>query len=79
MRCLESARLISERRDRSLPLRKRVALRIHLLICALCRTYEKQIAAVCGVSRRAGIEASSHSPSLPPHRKQSIQDALKRD
>ena len=56
-----------------------MALRLHLFVCALCRTYEKQIAAVCGISRRAGTMASSHAPSLPPQRRQTIQDALRRD
>lgn len=78
MRCLESARLLSERRDRPLPWTKRAGLRLHLMLCALCRTYERQIAVVCGISRHAGLEPSSHVPSLPPERRQAIQDALHR-
>jgi hypothetical protein len=79
MRCLESARLLSERRDRALPLRKRVGLRAHLFLCALCRAYEKQLVAVCSIAHQAGIEASSHSPGLPADRKRAIQDAVDRN
>ncbi len=79
MRCLESARLISERRDHSLSWRKRVGLRLHLLLCALCRTYETQISAMCGICHHAGAEPSRHAPSLPDARKQAIREALTRD
>lgn len=78
MRCLESARLLSERRDRSLPLRKRLGLRAHLFLCSLCRAYEKQLVAVCNIAHQAGIDASSHSPPLPVDRKRAIRDAIDR-
>jgi hypothetical protein len=78
MRCLESARLISERRDHPLPWRKRLGLRVHLLLCALCRTYATQLSAVCGICHHAGEQPSSHAPSLSPARKQAIRDALER-
>ena len=79
MRCLESARLISERRDHPLSWRKRVGLRLHLLLCALCRTYQAQINAVCGICHQAGSHPSSQAPSLPATRKQAIHEALRRD
>ena len=79
MRCLESARLISERRDHPLSWRKRVGLRVHLLLCSLCRTYEAQIGAMCGICHHIGAEPSSHAPSLPDARKQAIREALTRD
>jgi len=78
MRCLESARLISERRDHPLPLGQRIGLRLHLLLCALCRAYEKQILAVCAISHHAGIQPSTHAPTLPADRRRAIEDSLKR-
>lgn len=41
--CRESARLQSEALDRRLPLRHRLGLRIHLLLCKWCRRYGRQI------------------------------------
>ncbi|HXS10091.1 MAG TPA: hypothetical protein VN852_08900 [Candidatus Krumholzibacteria bacterium] len=78
MRCLESARLLSERRDHPLPLGKRIGLRVHLLICSLCRAYRTQIEAVCNISHHAGISAPNHGAQLPTSRKQSMQDAIDR-
>lgn len=78
MRCLESARLLSERRDHPLPLGKRIGLRVHLLICSLCRAYQTQIDAVCRISHQAGISPSSHGAQLPQSRKQAMQDAIDR-
>jgi hypothetical protein len=78
MHCLESARLLSERRDHPLPLAKRIGLRLHLLLCALCRTYQKQLTAVCSISHHAGASPCSHCAPLPASRKQAIQDAIDR-
>jgi hypothetical protein len=78
MQCLESARLLSERHDHPLPLAQRIGLRLHLLICSVCKTYRKQLDAVCNISRQAGISASSHGAGLGPARKQSMQDAIDR-
>jgi hypothetical protein len=78
MHCLESARLLSERRDHPLPLGQRIGLRLHLLICSLCRAYRTQIDAVCSISHHAGASPCSHGATLSPARKQSMQDAIDR-
>ena len=41
--CKQASRLQSEALDHSLPLCKRIGLRIHLLLCHWCRRYGKQI------------------------------------
>ena len=41
--CKEATRLVSEEQDRRLGLSDRIGLRFHLLICALCRRYARQI------------------------------------
>jgi hypothetical protein len=40
--CKEVTRLISESLDRDLPLRERIGLRMHLIMCKFCSRYEKQ-------------------------------------
>jgi hypothetical protein len=79
MHCLESARLLSERRDHPLAWRKRMGLRVHLLLCALCRTYAKQLSVVCDICHHIGSDAPTHGPSLPDSRRQAIRDALNVD
>jgi hypothetical protein len=41
--CRESVRLLSEARDHPLSPARRMGLRIHLLLCAFCRRYQRQI------------------------------------
>ncbi len=41
--CEETAQLVSESLDRTLRLRERFALRLHLLGCAMCSRYARQL------------------------------------
>jgi hypothetical protein len=41
--CKDVTRLVSESMDRSLPLGKRIGVRLHLLICRFCARYERQL------------------------------------
>jgi hypothetical protein len=41
--CQEAARLMSESLDQKLPLRQRMALRMHLLMCKLCPRFWCQL------------------------------------
>jgi hypothetical protein len=78
--CRESARLLSEQRDHRLPLRQRVLLRLHMMLCALCRVYAKQLSAVCGVCQEAGGRAETAFPdSMPDQRKQRIREAMAKE
>ena len=41
--CKETTRTISEGLDRKLTLRRRVALRLHVMMCSACRAYTRQV------------------------------------
>ena len=41
--CKQISRLISDSMDRQLPLTTRMGIRFHLMMCALCRRYKKQL------------------------------------
>lgn len=41
--CKEAIALVIAREDRALPWRDRLALRLHLAICAACPTVERQV------------------------------------
>ena len=62
--CHEATRLQSEAMDRRLPLRKRVGLRIHLILCRWCRRYGKQIRFL----RQAAYEHSDELVEAVPQR-----------
>jgi hypothetical protein len=41
--CKDASRLISQRQDSSLTLRKRWLVRLHLVFCDACRHFERQL------------------------------------
>jgi hypothetical protein len=41
--CREVTALVIAREDRALPWRERLALRLHMTICAACPTFERQV------------------------------------
>jgi hypothetical protein len=41
--CKEACALITTRQDRPLPVADRIALRLHLLACKACPTFDRQI------------------------------------
>jgi hypothetical protein len=62
MSCKEAARLISEERDHPLSFGQRMGLRMHLVMCALCRRYKQNIEALGGIFARAGDFVLSSLP-----------------
>lgn len=78
--CQDMSRLLSDAMDRTLPLHVQVRMRMHLLICKLCRRYKQQLALIRDVLRIGGTTLSdrdhSEQPSLSPEAKARIQRAL---
>ncbi len=60
--CKTAARLQSEALDRKLPLRQRLGLRVHLLLCKWCRRYGKQIAFLRNASHEHPDEMAEPIP-----------------
>jgi hypothetical protein len=60
--CREAARLISEAQDHPLVLRQRMTLHMHRMMCAACRSYERQILFIDRVFQR---RAGHGEPSIP--------------
>ena len=50
--CKDVTQLLSEAMDRSLPLGKRIGVRLHLLICKFCARYERQLLQIRETVRR---------------------------
>jgi hypothetical protein len=50
--CKEASRLLSQAQERSLDRRERSALRFHLLMCSMCRNFEKQLVFIRTAMRR---------------------------
>lgn len=50
--CRQAARLISDSCQRPLNWRERTALRLHLLVCAACRNFKRQVRLMREAARR---------------------------
>lgn len=54
LNCREATQLVSAARDRKLRVGERIGLGFHLLICALCRRYARQLEVIGRVLRAGG-------------------------
>jgi hypothetical protein len=52
LNCREISERASDFVDAALPLRVRLQMRLHLLMCGICREYVRQMALVVGALRR---------------------------
>jgi len=57
--CKDVTQLISESMDASLPIGKRIGVRLHLLICKFCLRYKRQLLLIRETARRL---AASEEP-----------------
>ncbi len=78
--CSETAELISQGRDQDLAWHQRMGVRVHLVMCALCRRYERHLEFLGILSATAGeLSASDHAHSgdcLSPDCKERIKARL---
>ncbi len=62
--CGDVTQLISESMDQSLPLGKRIGVRLHLLMCKFCARYERQLLLIRDTVRR--LVGAEEIPGEPP-------------
>lgn len=62
--CRDVTRLLSESMDHSLPIGKRIAVRLHLLMCKFCARYEAQLLLIRETIRR--FVATEEKPGETP-------------
>ena len=77
--CKDVSRLVSESLDRKLPLRQRIQVRMHLLMCRLCSRFRKQMAFVREAARHymVGGEDTDPSTGLSPEARERMKQALR--
>ena len=70
MNCQQATRLLSDARERKLTLSEQGALKFHLLMCAGCRNFGKQMSTLGELSRlyAAGQGERSDEPDPPANR-----------
>ncbi len=68
--CKEVTALVIAREDRTLPWRDRLALRLHMAVCATCPRFERQVLTMRNAMRQwrnyeeADTSASAEKPGL---------------
>lgn len=71
--------MVSESFDRDLPLRRRMAMWMHLLMCGHCARFRKELLAICRAARNGdGAEATNEDPCLPESTRSRIKQVLQR-
>ncbi len=61
--CKDVTRLISQSMDRSLPMGKRIGVRLHVLMCRFCARYERQLLLIRETVRRIAAMEDQPEPS----------------
>ena len=75
--CKDISELISQSMDTRLPLRKRLAIRLHVALCSLCRRYEKQLQLMRrGLHHYANPDENAVAESLSAEARERLQQAL---
>lgn len=62
--CRDITRLISESMDRTLPVGKRLGVRLHLILCRFCARYERQLLLIRDTVRRIAGEEAEPVPDV---------------
>ena len=80
LNCLEATRLLSERQERRLSLRERLALWFHLSMCHLCRGFGKFVEQLHSYSRDHSDEMAddSEAPGLSEPSRERIRKAVEK-
>ena len=80
LRCREVSKLVSESMERDLPLRQRLAVRLHLMMCRMCAGFARQLRLLRRAARenpeRLGPDEGAPDARLPEAARQRIKDAL---
>jgi len=51
MNCLEATKLISEAQEKALPLKTRMGLQVHLMMCGGCHNFKQQMGDLRAITR----------------------------
>ncbi|MEZ0232950.1 MAG: zf-HC2 domain-containing protein [Methylophilaceae bacterium] len=77
--CKQASQLISQSLDRRLNMRERINLRMHLMICDVCRRFTRQLHEI-RARIKAGIRQIEHDEDLrlAPQAKERISVAIEK-
>jgi hypothetical protein len=74
--CKETSQLLSDAKDKNLPLVNRLLLGMHILMCHQCRTYKRQLNILFQAFKKMGQSIENDSNI---HLSESIKQSLKKE
>ncbi len=80
-RCKDITELVSRSMDETLPLKVRIGIKLHLLVCFWCSRYKKQLLLIQKAIKKLDSEDQSSFPiiPLPEDAAKKINDCLKKE
>jgi len=75
--CRDVTQLISESMDHSLPIGKRIGVRLHLLMCKFCSRYERQLLLIRETVRGIVATEGKSGETLSEEAKERIRKSLR--
>ncbi len=76
LNCKDISKLISESLEKDLPLRTRMAVKFHLMMCSMCRIYYKQTHVLREAVREYGRKHEAPIKKIPADAAEKIKQAL---
>ena len=77
--CEEVAKLVSESLDKALPLHRRIGVRIHLMMCKICREHRNQMKFIREALQRVAGGDIDISQGLSPEARERIRSRLQEE
>ena len=74
--CKDVTQLLSESMDASLPIGKRIGVRLHLLICKFCLRYKRQLLLIRETARRLAASEDIPGETLSAEARDRIRKSL---
>lgn len=78
--CKEVSKLVSDSLERKLPLRQRISVWLHLMMCKMCRSYRTQMLALRQLIQLYADSQTQYSKNikLPDNARDRIRQKLKK-
>ena len=75
--CKDVSKLVSESLEHELPFRQRLGVRIHLMMCSLCRKYNRQSLLLRELFQRMA-RSEEDQPFSGPHLPEATRERIKK-
>ncbi|HEX9191545.1 MAG TPA: hypothetical protein VF847_05575, partial [Candidatus Deferrimicrobiaceae bacterium] len=76
--CKDVTHLVSESMDRTLPLGKRVGVRLHLLVCRFCERYRRQLLLLRETARHLAMTGERPGEPFPEALSREARERIRR-